>query len=303
MIFHLANFKSFDSQIPDTKLTSGLNHLTKLHTENRIKLSIKDTEPSTKNMANKLLSYIILTAYFLITTTNAFTQDIPAKPNPPRLVNDFVMKLSPTELSSLEQKLKIYADTTSTQIAIVIVKTTGDSDPYDYAIKIAKDWGVGQKDKNNGLVLLWATETRKLRIVTGRGMEATITDAVSKRIINTILKPYFQAGQFYQGLDVATSEIMKRASGEFEAEPEEEGSIIPFLIIILVVIIILYIIGRNSKGGRNGGGGFMGGWAGPIIFSSGGSSGWGGGSSGGDSGGFGGFGGGDFGGGGAGGDY
>jgi uncharacterized protein len=259
-------------------------------------------------MANKLFSYILITAYCLLTTAHSFAQDIPAKPNPPRLVNDFVMKLSPTELSSLEQKLRGYADSTSTQVTIVIVKNTGDSDPYDYAIKLAKDWGVGQAGKNNGLVLLWATETRKLRIVTGRGMEATITDAISKRIINTILKPYFQAGQFYKGLDEATSEIMKRASGEFEAEPEEEdGSIIPFLVIILVVIIILFIIGRNSKGGgRNGGRGFMGGWGGPIIFSSGGSSGWGGGSSGGGSGGgfdFGGFGGGDFGGGGAGGDY
>lgn len=256
-------------------------------------------------MSRKLIIYFFFTAYCLLFTAKLNAQDIPAKPNPPRLVNDFVMKLSPSELQSLEQKLKGYSDTTSTQIAIVIVKTTGDSDPYDYAMKIAKDWGVGQKDKNNGLVLLWATETRKLRIVTGRGMEATITDAVSKRIINTILKPYFQAGQFYQGLDEATSEIMKRASGEFEAEPaEDDGSVIPFLIIILVVIIILYIIGRNSKGGRSGGGGFMGGgWAGPIIFSSGGSSGWGGGSSGGDGGGFGGFGGGDFGGGGAGGDY
>ena len=257
-------------------------------------------------MSRKLIIYFFFTAYCLLFTAKLNGQDIPAKPNPPRLVNDFVMKLSPSELQSLEQKLKGYSDTTSTQIAIVIVKTTGDSDPYDYAMKIAKDWGVGQKDKNNGLVLLWATETRKLRIVTGRGMEATITDAVSKRIINTILKPYFQAGQFYQGLDEATSEIMKRASGEFEAEPTDDGgSVIPFLIIILVVIIILYIIGRNSKGGRSGGGGFMGGgWAGPIIFSSGGSSGWGGGSSGGDSGGgFGGFGGGDFGGGGAGGDY
>lgn len=217
------------------------------------------------------------------------------------------MKLSASELQSLEQKLRGYADSTSTQITVVIVKTTGDSDPYDYTIKLAKDWGVGQAGKNNGLVLLWATETRKLRIVTGRGMEATITDAISKRIINTILKPYFQAGQFYQGLDQATSEIMKRASGEFEAEAkDEDGSIIPFLVIILVIIIVLFIIGRNSKGGgRNGGGGFMGGgWAGPIIFSSGGSSGWGGGSSGGGGGsGFGGFGGGDFGGGGAGGDY
>jgi uncharacterized protein len=261
-------------------------------------------------MANKLFSYILITAFCLLTTVHSFAQDIPAKPNPPRLVNDFVMKLSPTELSSLEQKLRGYADSTSTQITVVIVKTTGDSDPYDYAMKIAKDWGVGQKDKNNGLVLLWATETRKLRIVTGRGMEATITDAISKRIINTILKPYFQAGQFYQGLDEATSEIMRRASGEFEADASSEGdgSIIPFLVIILIVIIFLIIASKRGGGGRNGGRGFMGGsgWGGPIIFSSGGSGGWGGGSSGGGGGGgfdFGGFGGGDFGGGGAGGDY
>lgn len=257
-------------------------------------------------MSRKLIIYLFFTVYCLLFTAKLNAQDTPAKPNPPRLVNDFVMKLSPTELQSLEQKLRGYADSTSTQITVVIVKTTGDSDPYDYAMKIAKDWGVGQAGKNNGLVLLWATETRKLRIVTGRGMEATITDAVSKRIINTILKPYFQAGQFYQGLDEATSEIMKRASGEFaaDASSQDDGSVIPFLVIILVVIIILYLIGRNSKGGRNGGGGFMGGWAGPIIFSSGGSSGWGGGSSGGSGGGgFGGFGGGDFGGGGAGGDY
>jgi len=251
-------------------------------------------------MSRKLFIYYFFAVYCLLFTATLKAQDIPAKPNPPRLVNDFVMKLSPTELQSLEQKLKGYADSTSTQITIVIVKTTGDSDPYDYAMKIAKDWGVGQKDKNNGLVLLWATETRKIRIVTGRGMEATITDAVSKRIINTILKPYFQAGQFYQGLDVATSEIMKRASGEFEADAQsgDNGSIIPFLVIIVLVIVFL-IIAAKRGGGRNGGsGGFMGGLAGPMIFSSGG---WGGGSSGG--GGFGGFGGGDFGGGGAGGNY
>jgi uncharacterized protein len=253
--------------------------------------------------------YLLLLALSIFITSKA--QDIPAKPNPPRLVNDFVMKLNPNELQALEQKLRGYADSTSTQITIVIVKNTGDSDPYDYAIKLAKDWGVGQKDKNNGLVLLWATETRKLRIVTGRGMEATITDAISKRIINTILKPYFQAGQFYQGLNEATSEIMKRASGEFQADPRDdsEDSVIPIIFIILIIIVIFIFISLKNGGGRNRGRGFNsgggGGWMGPVIFTSGGSSGWGGGSSGGGDGGFdfGGFGGGDFGGGGAGGDY
>ena len=253
-------------------------------------------------MSKKL--YII---FLLLSFTNTLkAQDIPAKPNPPRLVNDFVMKLAPNELQSLEQKLRGYADSTSTQITVVIVKNTGESDPYDYAIKLAKDWGVGQKDKNNGLVLLWATDTRKLRIVTGRGMEATITDAVSKRIINTVLKPYFQAGQYYQGLDEATSEIMKRASGEFQADPQGDsgGSIIPIIVVIGVIMLLMFIASKNG-GGRNGGRGFSsgGGWLGPMIFSSGGSSGWGGSSGGNSGGGFGGFGGGDFGGGGAGGDY
>jgi uncharacterized protein len=261
-------------------------------------------------MSRKLITYFFFTVYCLLFTATLNAQDIPAKPNPPRLVNDFVMKLSPAEREALEQKLRGYADSTSTQITVVVVKNTGESDPYDYAMKIAKDWGVGQKDKNNGLVLLWATETRKLRIVTGRGMEATITDAISKRIINTILKPYFQAGQFYQGLDEATSEIMRRASGEFQAEPDsgdDGGGVIFVLIIVLFIFIIIYFASKNG-GGRNGGRGFRGGsgWGGgPIIFSTGGSSGWGGGSSSGGGGGFdfGGFGGGDFGGGGAGGDY
>jgi uncharacterized protein len=289
------------------KVPNNTNRATSTHTQQQNSKTIFSNRQNHKDFMSKKI-YLLLLALSIFIISKA--QDIPAKPNPPRLVNDFVMKLNPNELQALEQKLRGYADSTSTQITIVIVKNTGDSDPYDYAIKLAKDWGVGQKDKNNGLVLLWATETRKLRIVTGRGMEATITDAISKRIINTILKPYFQAGQFYQGLNEATSEIMRRASGEFQADPKDDSddSVIPIIFIILIIIVIFIFISSRNGGGRNRGRGFNsggGGWMGPVIFTSGGSSGWGGSSGGGDGGGFdfGGFGGGDFGGGGAGGDY
>ncbi|WP_184129947.1 YgcG family protein [Arcicella rosea] len=251
-----------------------------------------------------LFSFSLLSFQF---TLNA--QAIPEKPNPQRLVNDYVSILSSSERESLEQKLRGYADSTSTQLTIVIVKNTGESDPYDFAMKIAKDWGVGQKDKNNGLVLLWATETRKIRIVTGRGMEATITDAIAKRIINKTLSPNFKAGLWYQGLDEATTEMMKRASGEFKADEKDDGGggLGFFFIIFILVAIVLFIISKiNKRGGRGGGGGFnSGGWGGPIIFTGGGFGGGhsGGGSSGGGGFDFGGFGGGDFGGGGAGGDY
>ncbi len=233
---------------------------------------------------------------------------IPDKPNPPRLVNDFVGILSATERAQLEQKLRAYNDSTSTQITIVIVKTT---EPYpigDFAFQVGRKWGVGQQGKNNGLVLAWATQTRKVFIAPGYGLEGAIPDAIAKRIITNLIAPAFKQEQYYQGLDAATTEIIQRASGEYQAEPDTSsgdggGSII---IIFLVILVIFFIISRRNRGG--GSSGNRGGGFGPIFFPTSTFSGWGnsggGGSFGGGSGGgFGGFGGGSFGGGGAGGDY
>ena len=239
------------------------------------------------------------------TTTNTA---IPDKPNPPRLVNDFVGILSATERAQLEQKLRAYNDSTSTQITIVIVKTT---EPYpigDFAFQVGRKWGVGQQGKNNGLVLAWATQTRKVFIAPGYGLEGAIPDAIAKRIITNLIAPAFKQEQYYQGLDAATTEIIQRASGEYKAEPDTNngdggGSII---IVFLVILIIFFILSRRNRGG--GSSGNRGGGFGPIFFPTSTFSGWGnsggGGSFGGGSGGgFGGFGGGSFGGGGAGGDY
>ena len=233
---------------------------------------------------------------------------LPERPNPPRLVNDLVGILQPNEREQLERKLTAYNDSTSTQIAVVIVKTT---EPYpigDFAFQIGRKWGVGTKGKNNGLVLCWATGTRKVYISTGYGLEGAIPDAIAKRIISETLTPYFKQEQYYAGLDAATTEIIRRASGEYKADSSndtgnDDGS---WLIWLLLGLFILFIIFRNRNGGggnrSNRGGGFFPVFF-PTTFSGWGSSG-GGGFGGGDSGGgFGGFGGGSFGGGGAGGDY
>ena len=112
--------------------------------------------------------------------------------SPKRLVNDYVGILNGTENEALEQKLRIYNDSTSTQVTIVIVKSTLPYPAGDYAFELGKRWGVGQKDKDNGIVLLWATDDRKVFIATGRGMEGSIPDAISKRIISTIIAPAFK---------------------------------------------------------------------------------------------------------------
>lgn len=242
-------------------------------------------------------------------------QDVPPRPNPPRLVNDLAGMLSAGERETLEQKLRGYADSTSTQVTVVIVKTTGQYPPGDYAFQIGRAWGVGQRDKDNGLVLLWASEDRKIYIATGYGLEGAIPDAVAKRIISEQITPAFREQRWFDGLNAATDEIIRRASGEYQAEPEgevnETAGILCLVLGGLGVLLFLIWINRNRRGGGGrdlggtGGGMFfppyvtMGGWG-----SSSGSGRWGG--SGGGSGGgfdFGGFGGGSFGGGGAGGDY
>lgn len=258
-----------------------------------------------------------LIVLFLSTSANLWAQEsaadtvIPNKPNPPRLVNDFVGILSSTERSQLEQKLRTYNDSTSTQITIVIVKTT---EPYpigDFAFQVGRKWGVGQKGKNNGLVLAWATQTRKIFIAPGYGLEGAIPDAIAKRIITNTIVPAFKQEQYYRGLDDATTEIIQRAKGEYKGDPDantgDDGGSGIFIALIIFLIIIFIIARRNRGGGggsnRNRGGG----WGGPVFFptpgwGSSGGGGWS--SGGGDSGGgFGGFGGGSFGGGGAGGDY
>lgn len=244
-----------------------------------------------------------------------FGQDIPARPNPPRLVNDFAGVLSPDQVQSLESKLVAYDDSSSVQIAVVIVKTTGDYDEQQYALKILRDWGVGNKGTNNGLVILAAIEDRKIRIETGYGLEGSVPDAIAKRIIETKIVPAFRSGNYYRGFDDATTAIISAINGEYQApegyrnrgSKESDGGKV--LMMIAIMLLVLWIVSRNSKGG--GGGGMMSrrgyrGWGGPTVWwfpSGGGSSNWGGGGfSGGGGfggGGFGGFGGGSGGGGGA----
>ncbi|WP_460910499.1 TPM domain-containing protein, partial [Spirosoma areae] len=177
---------------------------------------------------------------------------IPNKPNPPRLVNDFVGILSSTERAQLEEKLRVYNDSTSTQITIVIVKTT---EPYpigDFAFQVGRKWGVGQQGKNNGLVLAWATQTRKIFIAPGYGLEGAIPDAIAKRIITNTIAPAFKQEQYYQGLDAATTEIIQRAKGEYQAEPEttgDDGDASTFFMILIVFLVIIFIIARRKGGG------------------------------------------------------
>jgi len=266
--------------------------------------------------------YLILFLFSYL-TTGAFAKDIPAKPNPPQIVNDYAGMLNPEEKDALERKLVTYNDTTSTQIAVVLERSLEGDDVFDYTNRLARGWSIGQKGKDNGILIYAALEDRKIFIQVGRGAEGFLPDAIAKRIIENIIKPAFRQQQYYQALDRATDAIISYGAGEYKADPRSDKDAEGWVgaIIILFIIFFFFILpmiqsyrNRNNKnndddndGGFFGGGRYnerssRGGWIFlPPIGGGGWTSGGGGGGFGG--GGFGGFGGGDFGGGGAGGDW
>ncbi len=234
----------------------------------------------------------------LLFSLHLHAQRFPEKQSPPKLVNDFAEILTQSDRVRLEKKLVAYDDSTSTQIAVIILDDIGGDDINLYSAELAEEWGIGQQGKDNGLLVLLSMEDRKIAIQVGYGLEPVVTDAISKSIIENYILPEFRNGNFYRGLDIGTDQIMKALAGEFKNEnPRKKGGKkdIPWLPVLLIIIVFFVIASRNRKGGGRGGRGggyWIGGFGTGGGFS-------GGGSFGGGGGGFGGFGGGSFGGGGA----
>jgi uncharacterized protein len=173
-------------------------------------------------------------------------QQIPNRPSPPRLVNDFTNTLTASQRNNLEYKLRAYNDTTSTQIAVVFINDLQGTTAADFAYQIGEKWGVGTKE-NNGIVILVKpkNETKgEVFISVGYGLEQYIPDALAKRIIENQMIPAFKYNDYYTGVNNAINSIIKLASGGFSSDKNHnESSELAALIIIIIgmAAMILYI--------------------------------------------------------------
>lgn len=236
---------------------------------------------------------------------------IPAKPAVLYPIFDEANLLSQQEKDALNNKLIKFADSTSTEIEVIIIRSTKGEDVNFLATMFGQKWGIGKKGIDNGVVFLIATEDHTMSIQQGRAVEQYLTASVAGQILDYIVTPNFKQGQWYEGINRGTSAIMEAVQGKFKPIANQDtggGSTLKILLIAFVIFIILIILFGNKGGGRGGNnddddvilsrrgrrnypGGFF-----PFPGSFGGG-GFGGGSSGGGFGGFGG--GGSFGGGGA----
>lgn len=284
-----------------------------------LSLSKAGSFPSGKRRPDRLiLSLLLLLLAILALISPAGAQTFPAFDD--KGVVDAANILDPAQEQALSTKLIAQKKASGRSLMVATIPDLQGYDISDYGYRLLRAWGVGNKEKNDGAILILAPNDRKIRVEVGYGLEGILTDALSSQIIRNAISPRFKAGDMAGGINAGVDEInallalppdeakARAAAAEAEIRKQDDGGggIIAFWIILFIVFFVALPLLSRAKGGkhyRSGGG------SGPIIIwgpgagSDWGGSGWGsggGGSSwgGGDSGG---FGGGDFSGGGSGG--
>jgi len=220
-------------------------------------------------------------------------------------VVDNAQMIEPAVREQLTQQLQAHEKATGEQLVVVTLPDLQGTDIADFGYQLGRHWGIGQKDKNNGALLIVARDDRKLRIEVGYGLEDRLTDAQSSVIINQVITPAFKSGNFSKGISDGVAAMLVVLGGNPLDEPStvydsgsnQESDFLsrhPGIFVFLVMLFILTIFvcqmlgilpsgGGSGRGGSSGGfgGGGFGGGGGGGGFSGGGGSFGGGGSSGG----------------------
>jgi uncharacterized protein len=207
-------------------------------------------------MIKKTSLSLLILFLFLISTVNIYSQQesFPPRPQPPRLVNDFANFLNQEEKQQLEQKLVRFNRQSSTQIAIVTLNDLQGYAISDYAVRLAEQWGIGQKGRDNGILILVNPANNKVFIATGYGLEGAVPDAIAHRIVDQEIIPSFKQGNFFKGLDQATNVLIDLTKGEYTAQEYskrtggEKQTKAPYPIGLLFLLVIVFsVIGRIRR--------------------------------------------------------
>ncbi len=207
-----------------------------------------------------------------------------AEPNFPALdgaVVDASGFLNASERQSLEQKLRDYQASSGRQVVVAVLPSLEGYDIRDYGVRLFRHWQLGDKTRNDGVLLLVAPNERKVSIEVGYGAEGDLTDAMSRIIIENAMIPRFKAGDWAGGIDAGVDDIAQTLGGGGNVVAERarntsgEMPIEDLLPLIIFFLIVMFIIFNASRGGRrnrviilpmpggwSGGGGSGGGYSG-----------------------------------------
>ncbi len=234
-----------------------------------------------------LLSLAVL--FSCLFSNMAFAKlEVPAAPPLERPIIDQTESLANEDIDRIAQLINAERQKKSFQIGVLMIPTLGSDDSLEeYSLKVARQWGIGDKKKSNGVLLLIAKNDRKMRIEVGNGMEGSLTDARASQIIRNTIAPKFRSGDYAGGVEAGVKRIIDVAEGRNLSDNDMDGeSIVSMLFIVIFITIIVIAIlkgsgsngrrrrywwlaggsdssssGSSSSGGSFGGGGFSGGGA------------------------------------------
>ena len=165
----------------------------------------------------KVNAFLLCLILFLV---SSFAQAaLVAIPELKTRVTDLTQTLSQPQQAALEAKLAAFEQKKGSQIALLILPTTQPEDIAQYSIRVSDAWKLGREKVDDGLLILIATEDRKMRIEVGYGLEGPIPDLTAKRVINEVISPKFKQGDFYGGLDSGVDRLIGLVNGEALPEP------------------------------------------------------------------------------------
>jgi len=199
---------------------------------------------------------IISILLIVVTFSGLKAQDcLLEKPPVQNLVQDYAGVLSDSEEQGLRQALIAFNDTVSTQILVVTVTDLCGYDKASFTYTLGENWGVGQKGKDNGVVIMVKPKEIDGRgetfIAPGYGLEGVVPDAIAKRIVENEMIPRFKKKDYYGGIVNAVSTVMEISAGEYSADDYAKKSnfksLIPFVVMLIIFIIIFITKAKQTS--------------------------------------------------------
>lgn len=171
-------------------------------------------------------------------------------------VNDLAKMLSAETVARLDQKLAGFERETTNQVSVLTIASLQGDDIDQFSIRVAEQWKLGQKGKDNGVLLVIAQAERKVRIEVGMGLQGVLPDITAAKIIREVMRPYLKTGNFDQGITVGVDAIISATKGEFKATPQDsaklqhkkKSSFSTFLVITVIVAVVCGALSRYLGG-------------------------------------------------------
>ncbi|TAL28270.1 MAG: TPM domain-containing protein [Nitrospirae bacterium] len=193
--------------------------------------------------------------FIFLLTFSAYALDVPKLQG---YVNDYANMISPSAKTALENELKQFEQTDSTQLVVLTIPSLEGEAIEEFGIKVGESWKIGQKGKDNGIIFLVAKQDKKIKIEVGRGLEGRLTDLAAGRIVDLAVKPRFKRDDFDGGFLAGAATLIDATRGEFKADgnhrPRKHEKSSRFFTFLIFGVFIMLFLGSISRifGGISG---------------------------------------------------